>query len=196
MGLNPDYTATIDIENTDEVLIGALLKGAVGRENVVPVSGEPTADDAFPTAGRVAADTSSDPPTYYIGDGDAWQVVETWAQLQSTLGESTSTSGVSPGFGTWTEADPDRGTIVTAEATAETDGTDTAEVGVAVDESGEGGPADYTVTIVESVGDNSAGVSNSSATSLYIPPGAQYQFVNIADPNNGNTTGNVREAKL
>lgn len=83
---NPDYNPTVPLENTSEIPLGALLQAAVGREHVKAVSGTPTTSDAFPTSGRIAVDTSTDPNTYYVGDGSSWQAVETWAELQARAG--------------------------------------------------------------------------------------------------------------
>lgn len=86
MGKPPDYNPTVPLENTSEIPVGAVLEGIVGREHVVSTSGAPTTSDAFPTSGRVAADTSTNPDTYYVGDGSTWQTVETWAELQARMG--------------------------------------------------------------------------------------------------------------
>lgn len=71
MGKPPDYNPTVP--NTGTIPEnGTELEAYVGRENVVAVDGTPTASDAFPTDGRVAVDTTTDPDTYYIGDGTSW----------------------------------------------------------------------------------------------------------------------------
>lgn len=71
MGKPPDYNPTVP--NTGTVPeVGVLAEALVDREHVVAVSGTPTTSDAFPTDGRVAVDTSTDPDTYYIGDGSSW----------------------------------------------------------------------------------------------------------------------------
>lgn len=85
MGKNPNYNPTVPTDSDDEVPIGALLEAAVGRENVVAVTGTPTTDDAFPRDGRVAVDTSTDPDTYYIGDGSSWNAVASTTQFQGLL---------------------------------------------------------------------------------------------------------------
>lgn len=71
MGKPPDYNPTVPQTNSTAAP-GAEYEALVDREHVVAVSGTPTTSDAFPTAGRVAADTSTSPPTYYIGDGSSW----------------------------------------------------------------------------------------------------------------------------
>lgn len=90
MGKPPDYNPTVPLENTSEIPVGALLEAAVGREHVLAVSGTPTTSDGFPTSGRIAVDTSTDPDTYYVGDGSSWQTVETWAELQVRVGGAGS----------------------------------------------------------------------------------------------------------
>jgi hypothetical protein len=82
----PDYNPTVPLENTSEIPFGALLKAIVGREHVKAVSGTPSASDEAPRSGRVAVDTSTDPETYYVGDGSSWQTVESWAELQARNG--------------------------------------------------------------------------------------------------------------
>lgn len=71
MGSPPDYNPTVPQTNTTPA-VGAMLEAFVGREHVETTSGAPTTSDAFPTAGRVAKDTSTSPATYYIGDGSSW----------------------------------------------------------------------------------------------------------------------------
>lgn len=85
MPRNPDYNPTVAIDGDNRIPVGAVLEGAVGREHVVATSGAPTTSDAFPTSGRLAADTSTDPDTYYVGDGSAWQAVDTFVDLQGYL---------------------------------------------------------------------------------------------------------------
>lgn len=82
MGKPPDYNPTVALDSDNRVPVGAVLEAAVGREHVVSVSGTPTTSDAFPTSGRLAADTSTDPDTWYIGDGSAWQTVDSFVDLQ------------------------------------------------------------------------------------------------------------------
>lgn len=81
MGKNPDYNPTVPNTGTEPEL-GTLLEAYVGRENVLAVSGTPTTSDGYPTDGRVAVDTSTDPDTYYIGDGSSW--------VQATLGSTAN----------------------------------------------------------------------------------------------------------
>lgn len=71
MGSPPDYNPTVPNTNTTPA-VGALLEAFVGREHVLTTSGAPTTSDGFPTAGRVAKDTSTSPATYYVGDGSSW----------------------------------------------------------------------------------------------------------------------------
>lgn len=85
MGKNPDYNPTVTLDGDNRVPVGAVLEAAVGREHVVAVSGTPTTSDAFPTSGRLAVDTSTDPDTYYVGDGSAWQSVDSFVDLQGYL---------------------------------------------------------------------------------------------------------------
>lgn len=85
MGKNPDYNPTVPLDSDNRVPLGGLLEAAVGSENVVAVSGTPTTSDAFPTSGRVAVDTSTDPGTYYVGDGSAWQAADSAVDIQGTF---------------------------------------------------------------------------------------------------------------
>lgn len=82
----PDYNPTVALENTSEIPFGALLEAIVGREHVLSVSGTPTTGDGAPTSGRIAVDSSTDPDTYYVGDGSAWKAVESFAELQARAG--------------------------------------------------------------------------------------------------------------
>lgn len=85
MGKNPDYSPTVSLDGDNRVPLGALLEAAVGREHVVAVSGTPTTSDAFPTSGRIAVDTSTNPDTYYIGDGSAWQSAADAVDIQGSI---------------------------------------------------------------------------------------------------------------
>jgi len=85
MGQNPDYNPTVSLDADDRVPVGAVLEAAVGREHAIAVSGTPTTSDGFPTSGRLAVDTSTDPNTYYVGDGSAWQAAASSVGLQGVL---------------------------------------------------------------------------------------------------------------
>lgn len=85
MSLNPDYNPTVSLDNDTRIPLGAVLQGVVGREHVVGVNGATTTSDAFPTSGRLAADTSTSPFTYYIGDGSSWTAVDSSVEIQGLL---------------------------------------------------------------------------------------------------------------
>lgn len=84
-GKQPDYNPTVPLDSDNMVPLGGLLEATVGRENVLSVSGTPTTSDGFPTSGRVAVDTSTDPDTYYVGDGSAWQAAASSIAVQGQL---------------------------------------------------------------------------------------------------------------
>lgn len=86
MGKNPDYNPTVSLDADNRIPIGAVLEAAVGRGNVVATDGDPdTTSDAHPTSGRLAADTSTDPDTWYIGDGSSWNAVASSVALQGYM---------------------------------------------------------------------------------------------------------------
>lgn len=86
MGKNPDYNPTVALDGDNRIPVGAVLEAAVGREHVVATDGDPdTASDAHPTSGRLAADTSTDPDTYYVGDGSSWNAVDANVALQGHM---------------------------------------------------------------------------------------------------------------
>ena len=106
---------------------------------------------------------------------------------------SGSSSGAS--FDTWTEVSSTRPAFVTASAAAQTNGTITARVKLAVDESG-GTNVDYSVTLTQTASEHTDGTYHEGATSVLIPAGAQYQVENNSDPKGGNTLKEVRESIL
>lgn len=101
-------------------------------------------------------------------------------------------TGIAPGFGAWTTADTNRPTLLIVEGTAETDGTSEGKIVLDVDKSG-GTTADYTMTVTEVDPALGTGVSRTDESTVYIPPGGQYQIRNVSDPNAVNATGPVRE---
>lgn len=106
-----------------------------------------------------------------------------------------STSAASPGFDNWTQISADKPAVVEIRATAETDGSSNAQIGVEVDESG-GTTSDYTFLIGYADGNDPSGTRDRQLSTVYVPPGAQYRITNQIDPNSGNTIGAVRELVL
>lgn len=98
----------------------------------------------------------------------------------------SSTEAVSPGFGTWTTADPDRPAWLGVEIYAETDGTTNGQVDIDVDETGDG-TADYSYSTISVA---TVGGSETQYLKVYVPPGAQYRVSNVSDPL-GNNSINV-----
>lgn len=115
--------------------------------------------------------------------------------LSGVYGAFGTTTDPGRAFGNFNTPSDDRPTLVTVEATAETDGTSAGHVEVDVDESG-GTTADYSLSIVEVASDNATGTSETGTLTFYVPAGASYQVANTSDPNTNNSLDNTREVTL
>lgn len=105
------------------------------------------------------------------------------------LKEAEGTTAVSPGFGTWTTADPDRPVWLALEIHASTDGTTDGQVDVEVDENGDS-TADYAFSTVSPSG---VGGSETQYLKVYVPAGAQYRINNVSDPSLANAINVARQ---
>lgn len=116
----------------------------------------------------------------------------TWLAQNNVL-EERSESSASPGFGSFRTPNADRTTLLTVEASAQTDGAADGTVELDVDKDGGTSP-DFTLTVAN-VGSTATGGTTvtDSVAGVPIPAGASYQVSNASDPNAANSLDVVRE---
>lgn len=106
--------------------------------------------------------------------------------------QPTGSSDPGLAFDTWRTPNSTFATDVSVRAFAETDGSSAGFINLEVDESG-GTTYDYILRVAFADAGLGSGGLGDSTTSTVIPPGASYRVTNQSDPNNGNTTGAIRE---
>ncbi len=139
--------------------------------------------------------SSSDNLLAVDGTNNLTESSKTVSDIGGGLEAPSGSSDGASSFDTWTEVSSTSPAFVTASAAAETNGSTTARVKLAVDEAG-GTSADYSMTITQTASEHTDGTYHEGATSVLIPAGAQYQVENNSDPNGGNILHDVRESIL
>jgi len=106
-------------------------------------------------------------------------------------GDIDGTIALSPGFDTFTQVSANHPALLTATTEAVTDGSTSAAIKLAVDESG-GTTADYTFIVNFSPGSGSSGESGFNTISVLLPAGAQFEIRNSDDPRGENQIRTMR----
>lgn len=96
----------------------------------------------------------------------------------------SSTSNI-PSFGTFTQVDANRPSLVQLEVRVETDGTNPGQIAVDIDEDGDSAADDTLDEFAPAT--LAAGEGNNFNSLIYVPAGGQYQVRNVADPNTANS---------